>query len=320
MTSPTFEGRHTRRAFASLAVNLGLLSTFVTTFTGKSLPVSAEPATGGVGILERSALSTLEMIDNRQMKDAEPRLTEIIDELQERDSAPAVLSVLYKYRADVRVRVGKLKAAQQDLTLALQLRDSIDTPLDDEALSTVCLGEGTATEYCVVLPSQPDILLQRARLSMQLGGKRALQLAEADLSRIIEEADGLQPYTYLFRGDTRMSLGDYQAAAMDYSLALRDFGSINDEASREVARAAWAIALYGQPGKEEAGVEMMQEVVLVVVVVVVVLVVVFVVGWRVLQRVMVMADDGARAAAAADRWSGRQCGVAGLVQGREAGG
>jgi len=277
---PGTDAKHTRRA-ASHILALGLL------LAASSASLAATGAdTDGIGGPSASDLGkelaaqgdagmelrrTFEMIAQGQIEEAEPRLTRSIGEYEERGAPPEEMAVLLKYRADVRVNLGRLQQAREDYTAALCLLDAVDVPSD-----TICLGSadvrvakyagreetGTAA-YCVYIPTAEDLLLRRSRLSMLLGGD-FVALASQDLSRVIalaEEEGALQPYAHLYRGDSLMVAGQYQVAAADYSSAARDFASIGDRVNAEVARAGWAFALYGT-GKEEEAVSKMQDVVL----------------------------------------------------------
>mmetsp|Transcript_34313 Transcript_34313/g.55398 ORF Transcript_34313/g.55398 Transcript_34313/m.55398 type:complete len:187 (+) Transcript_34313:142-702(+) len=58
-----------------------------------------------------------------------------------------------------------------------------------------------------------------------------------------------------------MLAGKYVAAESDYESATRDFTSIGDKVSAEVARAGWAFAMYGA-GKEDRAVTLMNDVII----------------------------------------------------------
>lgn len=247
MTAQRQSGRRhiTRRAFSGL-----LAAVFA---SGWGVPPKAIAAEDGA---EAPAVwSTLAMIDRGQFAGADPRLTQLIGEGVAENAGAQQLTILYKYRANVRARLGRLEDAFEDFTRAVEARDTVDVLMESD---TLCVGP----EYCVPVPSASDLLLQRSRLGMLLGVESTLKLAASDLSRIIEEDDAIQPYAHLWRGDTLMRLADYRGAATDFAAATQQFASIKDEASTELARAGWAFALYGQAGKEDEGEAMMQDVVL----------------------------------------------------------
>ena len=92
--------------------------------------------------------------------------------------APAEeMAVLYKYRGDVRVNLGKLTQGREDYSAGLAaLADS------DPSSDTVCIGSTQVTvsryagadetgvaDYCVYIPSSSDLLLRRARVLMLQG-------------------------------------------------------------------------------------------------------------------------------------------------------
>ena len=204
--------------------------------------------------------STLAAIDRgvMRMTDAEANVTLLVTQSVAEGSGGTKLVLLYQYRAQVRERLGRLQDAYQDLSLALNASESVDVMQGD----SVCERQSTPfSNKCVLAPSVGDLLLQRARLGMVVGGLKVLQTVADDLLRVIEEEDGMQPYAHLWRGDTLMRLANYPAAATDFAAATQQFGSISDGANSEAARVGWAFALFGQVGKEEEGVAMMRDVV-----------------------------------------------------------
>ena len=205
----------------------------------------AQDADAGMELRE-----TFRMIDKGAIQGAEPRLTESLAEFETRRAPPEHMAVLYKYRADVRVNVGKLEEARKDYASAIKLLEAATASPDREVSEMMCIGstevsvsrysgrqQSGVAEYCTYVPSLPDLLLRRARISILLGGG-VVTSAETDLSKVIalaEEEGALQPYAHLYRGDSRMLLAEYADAAADYKTATRDFAAIGDKASAEVA-------------------------------------------------------------------------------------
>ena len=73
---------------------------------------------------------TFQMIDAGEIKDAEPRLSESLADYERRQAPPEEMAVLYKYRADVRVNLGKLELAHKDYSAALAAVQAAD-PISD---------------------------------------------------------------------------------------------------------------------------------------------------------------------------------------------
>lgn len=132
-------------------------------------------------------------------------------------------------------------AGKQQIAVALEVDSRIDAPEDPNSLSS-------------------ELLVRRARSSLQEGSEDSVRRAVEDFSKVIEE-DDLQPFARLFRADAFMLLRDYTAAALDYSAAVTQFTSIKDDASAEAARAGWALALFGE-GKQDAAITMIEKVIL----------------------------------------------------------
>ena len=161
--------RHTRRAAWKVIV-LGLVlavSSASLAATGADTDGSGGPADLGKELAAQSdegmeLRRTFEMIAQGQIEEAEPRLTRSIGEYEGRGALPEEMAVLLKYRADVRVNLGRLQQAREDYTAALSALDAVEASASD----TICLGSadvrvakysgreetGTAA-YCVYIPA-----------------------------------------------------------------------------------------------------------------------------------------------------------------------
>jgi len=252
-----------RRRALAMAGRVGLLAALAVLNLSAN-PSAAGTAQGGDAVAVRDVF---ERIAAGDLAGAEPALTQLIAERTAPQSAAPELALLFKSRADVRSRLGLLVEAQQDLSSALRFASADGV----QAGETVCVGPvptgrqtaaPRAESVCAPVPSEAELLLQRGRVSLRIGGASALSSAVDDFGRVLEDEDGIQPYTHLFRGDAQMLLGRFSSAASDYQRATREFTSIGDAASAEVARAGWAFALYGQEGKEKEAVGKLEEVVL----------------------------------------------------------